>query len=75
MPAEQLDATVLARVPVRASYDDRYFTDRFQAVPVNGYSGLVRNLLSSKRIQVMTSTDYFEVRDDIMRRSPSTPVR
>jgi len=65
VPAEQLDPSVLARVPVRASYDDRYFTDRFQAIPANGYSSLVRNLLSSKRIHLMTSADYFDVRAEI----------
>ena len=63
--AEDLDPSVLARVPVRANHDDRYFTDRFQAVPTNGYSGLVRNLLSDRRIHVATSTDYFDVRADI----------
>src|SRR5579859_2564934 len=41
----ELDASVAARVPVRTTRDDRYFTDRFQAMPLHGYTRLFEKML------------------------------
>lgn len=57
----ELDAGVAARVPVRSSRDDRYFTDTFQAMPLHGYARLFENLLAHPGIQVMLNTDYRDV--------------
>lgn len=56
---EDLDASVLARIPIRNNFDDRYFDDRFQALPKGGYSKFIENLLNHPNITVQTSTNYF----------------
>lgn len=56
--ASELAASVAARVPARANDDDRYFTDRFQAMPRDGYTQLFRNLLDHPLIRVELGRDY-----------------
>jgi len=59
----ELDASVTARVPARTDEDDRYFTDRFQAMPAEGYTRLFERLLDHPRIEVRTGVDFHAVRD------------
>ncbi len=59
--ASELSASVAARVPVRTDSDDRYFTDRYQAMPRDGYSALVRRMLARPEIELALSTDYREL--------------
>lgn len=54
----QLDASVCGRIPTRTNDDDRYFGDRFQAMPADGYTALVRRMLAHPRIDVLLNTDY-----------------
>ena len=61
MDPSQLDAAVAARVPARASRDDRYFTDTYQAMPLHGYTRMFQNLLAHPNVKVMLNTDYREV--------------
>lgn len=49
---EEMDASVMGRVPVRMSYDDRYFTDEFQMMPVHGYTELVKQMANHKNIRI-----------------------
>jgi UDP-galactopyranose mutase len=58
----QLDASVTARIPTRFDRDDRYFTDRFQAMPRQGYSVMFERMLDNPRIDVRVGVDYSEVR-------------
>src|SRR6185295_17729008 len=58
----ELDATVTARVPVRTNRDDRYFTDTYQAMPLNGYTRMFENMLDHENIKVMLRADYRDVR-------------
>jgi UDP-galactopyranose mutase len=60
-----LDASVTARVPARTDDDDRYFTDRYQAMPAQGYTRLFERLLSDSRIEVRTGVDFHDVRDQL----------
>ncbi len=60
-----LDASVTARVPVRTNADDRYFTDNFQAMPIDGYTALFERMLDHPSIAVATGVDFFEVRDQL----------
>ncbi len=46
----ELDAQVTARIPVRTNRDDRYFTDRYQAMPKNGYTTMFENMLDHSNI-------------------------
>lgn len=52
----EIDPRTPARVPVRLSEDDRYFTDTYQGLPVNGYTEMVENMLKSENITVKTGT-------------------
>ncbi|MBE8725985.1 UDP-galactopyranose mutase [Flavobacterium hungaricum] len=61
-PAE-LDASVLERIPVRTNYDDRYFSDTYQALPKGGYTQLFEKILDNPNIEVLLETDYFEVKE------------
>jgi len=62
-PAE-LDASVLERIPVRTNYDDRYFSDNYQALPKGGYTQLFDKILNHPNIEVLLETDYFDVKDE-----------
>ena len=57
----ELDAQVTARIPTRTNRDDRYFTDRFQVMPLHGYTRLFERMLSHPNIKVMLNTDYREI--------------
>jgi len=57
----ELDSIVTARIPVRTNRDDRYFTDRFQAMPKNGFTRMFENMLDHKNITVQLGADYRDV--------------
>jgi UDP-galactopyranose mutase len=59
----ELDAAVAARVPVRTNRDDRYFTDKYQAMPLHGYTRMFEKMLDHPNIKVMLNTDYREIMD------------
>jgi UDP-galactopyranose mutase len=59
----ELDASVLDRIPVRTNYDDRYFSDTYQALPKGGYTQLFEKMLDHPNIEVLLETDYFDVKD------------
>ncbi|MDQ3812237.1 MAG: UDP-galactopyranose mutase [Chloroflexota bacterium] len=61
----ELDAAVTSRVPVRTNRDDRYFTDRYQAMPLHGYTRMFERMLGHPNIKIMLNTDYREVCDII----------
>ena len=58
---DKISGAVTARVPVSISRDDRYFNDRFQAMPKHGYTQLVKNILDHKNIKLLLNTDFKEV--------------
>ncbi len=58
---DKISGAVTARVPVFVGRDDRYFNDRFQAVPLRGYTEMVKNMLAHKNIKLMLNTDFHEV--------------
>lgn len=62
---EELDALVMNRIPVRSSFDDRYFADMHQALPSDGYTPLFEKMLDHPNIEVRLNTDYFDVKDDL----------
>ena len=59
---EELSAAVTARVPILVSRDDRYFQDRYQAMPARGYSALVDNMLRHEKISLMLQTSFEDAR-------------
>lgn len=61
----ELDASVTARIPTRTNRDDRYFSDTFQAMPLNGYTKMFENMLAHPNIKILLNTDYKEIADVI----------
>ena len=55
---EEIDASVTARVPIYISNDSRYFQDKYQAIPIKGYTKLIENILNHKNITVQLNMDY-----------------
>jgi UDP-galactopyranose mutase len=63
-----LDASVTARVPVRTSRDDRYFTDQFQAMPRHGYTRMFERMLAHPNIRILLNTDYRDIVEEVKHR-------
>lgn len=55
----ELDASVIKRNPIRYNRDNRYFTDRYQALPEGGFEGLVTKMLKHRNIKLQLETDFF----------------
>ena len=65
----ELAAGVAARIPTRTNDDDRYFTDRFQAMPADGYTAMFERLLDHPLISVEIGVDFEDVRHGLVRRA------
>lgn len=61
----ELAASVAARIPTRTNRDDRYFTDRYQSMPAEGYTRMFERMLDHPRISVETGVDYFRRRGQL----------
>lgn len=61
IPIEQVDTSVINRVPVILGYDDRYFQDEYQYMPKNGYNEIFENMLNHKNIDIKLGTDAKEL--------------
>lgn len=64
----ELSAGVAARIPTRCNDDDRYFTDRFQAMPQDGYTRMFERMLDHPLIRVELGVDFELVRHNATRR-------
>ncbi len=60
--ATELPAFIIKRLPVRFTYDNNYFNDKYQGIPIGGYNKLVDGLL--KDIEIKLNVDYFHKRDE-----------
>lgn len=58
---KDLDASVCGRIPIRTNRDDRYLSDKFQALPRDGYTRMFEKILAHPNIEVLLDTDYREV--------------
>lgn len=60
---KELPAFIIKRLPLRFVYDNNYFNDRYQGIPIGGYTAIIEKMLEG--IEVRTSTDYFDfIRDN-----------
>ena len=55
---KDLPVSIIKRIPIRLTFDDNYYFDKYQGIPIGGYTKLINNLL--KEIEVKTSIDYFK---------------
>ncbi|GAB3144495.1 UDP-galactopyranose mutase [Marisediminicola antarctica] len=60
-----LPAEVIARLPVRYNYDNRYFNDPFEGLPVDGYTAWIERMADHPNIEVRLGTDYFDEDQEI----------
>lgn len=58
---KDLPAFIIRRLPLRFTYDNNYFNDRYQGIPIGGYTKMIERML--KGADVQTDTDYFGDRD------------
>ena len=60
----ELPSFIIKRLPLRFTYDNNYFNDRYQGIPIGGYTPIIRQMLEGT--QVLLNTDYF----DFIRENP-----
>lgn len=60
-PASEIPAFIIQRVPLRFTFDNNYFNDRFQGIPIGGYNPLIEALL--KDIEVVYNTDFLNYKE------------
>ncbi len=72
-PAD-LPASVINRLPVRYTFDNRYFTDTYEGLPVQGYTAWLENMTTDEGIEVRLGTDWFDVKDQLRAANPAAPV-
>jgi len=61
----ELSPDIITRLPVRHSYNNRYFNDKYEGIPLDGYTRLFERLLDHPNIEVRLNTDYFDVRQEL----------
>jgi UDP-galactopyranose mutase len=62
---EELSPSVSGRVPISMSRDDRYFQDRYQAIPKHGYTQMLQRMANHPNIMVLLNADYREIQDEV----------
>ncbi|MDQ1143769.1 UDP-galactopyranose mutase [Bacillus sp. SORGH_AS 510] len=68
--ATELPAFIIKRLPVRFTYDNNYFNDRYQGIPIGGYTQIVEKMLESSLIDVELEKDFFENKEEYLRVFP-----
>jgi UDP-galactopyranose mutase len=61
----ELPAQVITRLPVRYTFNNRYFNDTYEGLPTDGYTAWLTRMADHPNIDVRLNTDYFDVRNDI----------
>jgi UDP-galactopyranose mutase len=56
---EKLSADIISRLPVRYTYDNRYFNDTYEGLPVDGYTAWLTRMADNPNIEVALDTDFF----------------
>jgi len=65
MEPKDLAASVMARIPVRTDFNDRYFSDKYEAQPKNGYAAFFQKMVDHENIEILLETDYFQMKNDL----------
>ncbi len=67
----KLDPSIIARLPVRYTFDNRYFNDTYEGLPVHGYTAWLQKMAHHPNIEVRLDVDYFDVRPEIPAGTPT----
>ena len=65
-PCTELPAFIIKRLPVRLTYNNNYFNDDYQGIPIGGYTKMVEKMLDHPNIEVRLSTDFFDKKDEYL---------
>lgn len=57
---KDLPASIISRLPVRYNYDSRYFNDKYEGLPVDGYTAWMERMVASDLVDVYLDTDFFD---------------
>ena len=66
-PCTELPAFIIKRLPVRLIYDNNYFNDDYQGIPIGGYTRMVEKMLDHPNITVKLNTDFFDKKDEYLK--------
>lgn len=66
----ELPAEIITRLPVRYNFDNRYFNDTHQALPMNGYTSWLLNMADHERISIELNSDFFEQKMELVGNVP-----
>jgi UDP-galactopyranose mutase len=66
----ELPAEIITRLPVRYTFDNRYFNDTYEGLPVDGYSAWLARMVDHPNIEVKLGTDFAELRSDLIGQVP-----
>lgn len=64
-PCAELPSFIIKRLPVRFTYDNNYFNDRYQGIPVGGYTSIIEKMLEG--IEVRLNCDYFNNKEELLK--------
>ena len=60
-PCTDLPASIIKRLPVRLTFDNNYFNDKYQGIPIGGYTQIIEKMLSG--CEVLLNTDFFDEKE------------
>lgn len=69
-PCVDLPAFIIRRLPVRLTYDNNYFNDTYQGIPIGGYTQIVKKMLDHENIDVEVNVDFFANKDKYLEEFP-----
>jgi UDP-galactopyranose mutase len=67
---KELSADIITRLPVRYTFDNRYFNDKYEGLPTDGYTAWLTRMADHPNIEVRTGVDFFDVADDYKGKVP-----
>ncbi|QKT08960.1 UDP-galactopyranose mutase [Gordonia sp. X0973] len=71
---KNLPASNITRLPVRYTFNNRYFNDTYEGLPTDGYTAWLTNMAADEKIEVRLDTDWFDVRDELRAANPDAPI-
>jgi UDP-galactopyranose mutase len=66
----ELPPEIISRLPVRYNFDNRYFSDTYEGLPVDGYTAWLTRMADHSNIEVRLATDFFHLREDLVGNVP-----
>ncbi len=67
---KKLSADIITRLPVRYTFDNRWFNDKYEGLPVDGYTAWLTKMADHPNIEVRLETDFFDHRDEYLGKVP-----